>query len=198
MISFASLPRPAERVRPGFVCTGLRLEQFGAELNRLYQIARELCPDDFISEETRELKAVYTHVSLGFIDQLRDALAARLQVPLDIFSRDRFSIHGCGPVGLHDDFFRFPYVYFVIVVAHSGELGLAAPAGRAHPHSAGDIILLDPRAKHALLPEGLTAEDYRYDSSHRPNADPARQFMFLDFDVRRPDLRALFRSAAKQ
>ena len=109
-------------------------------------------------------------------------------------SRDRFSIHGCGPVGLHDDFFRFPYVYFVIVIAHPGELGLVGPEDIAQPHRVGEVMLLDPRAKHALVPVGLRAEEHPYDSSHAPAYEPARQFMFLDFDVRRPDLRARMRA----
>jgi hypothetical protein len=96
-------------------------------------------------------------------------------------------------VGLHDDFFRFPYVYFAIVVAHAGRLGLVDAQQRAVAHQPGDIILLDPRAKHALVPAGLTAEEHRYESSHSPVHDEALQFLFLDFDVRRPDLRARFR-----
>lgn len=151
------------------------------------------CRDDFIAEETRELHAAYGHVSLGFIDGLKRELARLLAVPAEIFSRDRFSMHGCSAVGLHDDFFRFPGVFFVIVVVHSGALGLVTGNERARPHRPGEVILLDPRAKHALVPEGLTADEHPYDSGHRPQHDEAGQFMFLDFDVRRPDLRARFR-----
>jgi hypothetical protein len=175
--------------------TGLRVRQGLHELEALYRMARERCPHDFIAEETRELKALYAKVSLGLVDALRAELAELLALPLEIFSRDRFSIHGCGPVGLHDDFFRFPYVYFAIVIAHPGELGLVGAEGRAERHEAGEIVLLDPRGKHALVPVGLTAEEHAYESSHAPVYEPARQFMFLDFDVRRPDLRARFRRA---
>jgi len=180
---------------PSFVRTGLRIEHGREQLERLYRLARELCSDLFIAEETRELHALYEHVPLGLVDSLRRELAAQLELPHEAFSRDRFSVHGCGPVGLHDDFFRFPSVYFVIVVAHAGGLGLADAEGRAQAHQPGDIVLLDPRRKHALVPVGLTAEEHPYDSSHAPVHDPQRQFMFLDFDLYRPDLRALFRRA---
>lgn len=178
---------------PGFIVTGQRLERGLDRLAPLYRLARELCPDEFIAEETRELTALYEHVPLGLVDALRDEIARKLALDRAILSRDRFSIHGCGPVGLHDDFFRFPYVYFVIVVAHAGALGLTGPHGAAQPLRPGDIVLLDPRAKHALVLVGTTAEAHAYDSSHGPVHDEARQFMFLDFDVRRPDLRSRFR-----
>ena len=181
--------------RPGFVRTGLHIEHGLDRLEALYRLARELCPDEFIAEETRELHALYAHVSLALIDDLRRELAASLALPPEAFSRDRFSVHGCGPVGLHDDFFRFPYVYFVIVVAHAGRLGLVNEHTRATRHRPGEIILLDPRRKHALVPEGLTADEHPYESTHAPVHDPQRQFMFLDFDLHRPDLRARFRSA---
>ena len=179
--------------RQSFVLTGQRIEHGLDQLDRLYRLARERCPDEFIAEETRELKALYPHISVGLIDSLRAQIADKLDLPPEVFSRDRFSIHGCGPVGLHDDFFRFPYVYFAIVVAHSGRLGLVNAEERAVPHRPGDIILLDPRAKHALVPAGFTAEEHPYDSTHSPVHDEALQFLFLDFDVRRPDLRSRFR-----
>ena len=179
--------------RLSFVPTGQRIEHGLDQLERLYRLARELCPNEFIAEETRELKALYPHVSLGLVDGLRDEIARRLGVSPEILSRDRFSIHGCGPVGLHDDFFRYPYVYFVIVVAHAGRLGLANAGQRAVAHRPGDIILLDPRAKHALVPVGLTPDEHPYENTHSPVHDEALQFLFLDFDVRRPDLRARFR-----
>jgi len=179
--------------RASFVRTGLRVEHGLDELERLYALARQLCPDEFIGEETRELHALYPHVSLGLVDGLRRELAAKLELPHEAFSRDRFSVHGCGPVGLHDDFFRFPYVYFVIVLAHAGELGLVDGNARASVHAPGEIVLLDPRRKHALVPAGLTAEEHPYESTHAPVHEPERQFMFLDFDLHRPDLRAHFR-----
>jgi hypothetical protein len=178
--------------------TGLRIRAGWERLRELYLLARELCPDEFVAEETRELRAVYDHVPLGLVDALRAELAELLALPPEIFSRDRFSIHGCGPVGLHDDFFRFPYVYFAIVIVHAGELGLVGAGGRAARHEPGEIVLLDPRSKHALVPVGLTAEEHPYESTHAPVHDPARQFMFLDFDVRRPDLRARFRAGARE
>jgi hypothetical protein len=178
----------------GPVFTGLRIRTGLDRLEALYRLAREICPDQFIAEETRELTALYEHVPLGFVDGLKAELAELLGLPPRVLSRDRFSIHGCGPVGLHDDFFRFPYVYFAIVVAHPGELGLVGAEGRATPLQAGEVVLLDPRGKHALVPVGVSAEEHPYESTHAPVHDPARQFMFLDFDVRRPDLRARFRA----
>jgi hypothetical protein len=183
------------RLRAGApVRTGLRIRRELERLSDLYRLARELCRDEFIAEETRELKALYAHVPIAFVDSLREELADVLRVPAQIFSRDRFSIHGCGPVGLHDDFFRFPSVYFAIVVAHSGRLGLVGAQGRAEALDVGEVILLDPRGKHALVPVGLSADEHPYESTHAPVHDPVRQFMFLDFDVRRPDLRARFRT----
>ncbi len=178
-----------------FVRTGHRIERSAAQLERLYRLARELCPDGFPAEETRELPELYDHVPVALVDALRDEICDALGLPPAIFSRDRFSIHGCGPVGLHDDFFRFPYVYFVIIVAHAGELGLVDAGSRAIRHVPGEIILLDPRRKHALVKVGCTADDHRYEQSHAPVHDEHAQFMFLDFDVRRPDLRASFRVA---
>lgn len=176
-----------------WVRTGQRISRGLSRLPALHDLARELCPDGFPAEETRELKALYDHVSLGLVDDLADELAQCLELPRAVFSRDRFSVHGCGPVGMHDDFFRFPYVYFVVVVVHCGRLGLVDEEGVAMRHHPGEIILLDPRRKHGLVREGTRAEDHVYDSSHGSVTDPDGQFMFLDFDVRRPDLRARFR-----
>ncbi len=183
---------------PSFVRTSLLIEHGREHLERLYLQARELCRDEFIAEETRELSALYAHVPLGFVDGLRSELSQRLELPREAFSRDRFSIHGCGPVGLHDDFFRYPSMYFVIVVAHAGRLGLVDGAARAVAHEPGEIVLLDPRRKHALVPVGLTADEHPYESSHAPVHDSQRQFMFLDFDLHRTDLRARFRRARAQ
>jgi hypothetical protein len=176
-----------------FVLTGQRIEQGVERLPELYAAARELCPDLFVGEETRELSAVYDRISVGFVDSLRTEIAAKLGLPLSIFVRDRFSIHGCGPVGLHDDFFRYPSYYFVIVIVHCGALGLVDGVSRAQVHQPGDIVLLDPRRKHGLVRTGSTAEDHVYESSHSPVYDREQQFMFLDFDVARVDLRARFR-----
>jgi hypothetical protein len=183
-------PRPS----PSFIRTGERIEREVHQLDRLYRLARELCPDGFPAEETCELPALYAHVPLAFIDSLRGELAGKLGLPREMLSRDRFSIHGCGPVGLHDDFFRFPYVYFIVVVAHCGGLGLVDEHTRADPHVVGEIILLDPRRKHGLVPVGRSAEEHAYEQTHGPVHDEEMQFLFLDFDVRRPDLRARFRA----
>lgn len=188
---------PAHRhsaLRPAFIRTGQVLAGEAGRLRTLFERAREVCPDGFPAEETRELKALYEHVPLGLVDDLAEQLARRLDLPRAAFSRDRFSAHGCGPVGLHDDFFRFPYVYFVLVVAHCGRLGLVDGSGVAARHRPGEIILLDPRRKHALVREGTRAEEHVYQSDHRCVRDPDEQFMFLDFDLRRPDLRARFRA----
>jgi hypothetical protein len=185
-----SAPR---RPPPNLIRTGQRVERGVERLDELYRLARKLCPDEFIAEETRQLSALDDHIPLGFVDSLRKEIAQKLGLPLEIFSLDRFSVHVCGPVGLHDDFFRFPYVYFVIVVAHSGRLGLIDETSRAARHDVGEIVLLDPRRKHGLVLEGLTADQHLYESTHSPVHDEDRQFMFLDFDVRRPDLRARFR-----
>jgi len=184
------------RVRPStrnFVLTGERIEQGVDRLPELYAAARELCADLFIGEETRELNAIYDRISLGFVDSLRTEIAAKLGLPLPILLRDRFSIHGCGPIGLHDDFFRYPSYYFAIVIVHSGALGLVDETSRAQVHQPGDIVLLDPRRKHGLVRAGTTAEEHVYESSHSPVHDPDQQFMFLDFDVARVELRARFR-----
>jgi hypothetical protein len=109
-------------------------------------------------------------------------------MPLDLFQA-----YGCGPIALHDDRFRFPGVYFVIVVAHSGRLGVVDRTGRAARHASGEILLLDPYRKHALVPEGRAAREHPYERTHALVTDPEDQFMFLDFDVRRPLLRPRFR-----
>jgi hypothetical protein len=113
-------------------------------------------------------------------------------MPLDLFQ-----MYGCGPIALHDDRFRFPGVYFVIVVAHSGRLGVVDRTSRAVRHAAGEILLLDPYRKHALVPEGRTAREHPYERTHGMVAAAQDQFVFLDFDVRRPLLRDRFRLAGK-
>ena len=183
----------ARRPSPSFIRTGRSIEREVQQLDRIYRLARELCPDGFPAEETRELPALYSLVSLGVVDALRDEIAEKLGLPPTIFGRDRFSIHGCGPIGLHDDFFPFPHVYFVLIVAHGGRLGLVDEHSRASRHAVGEIILLDPRRKHGLVSEGCTAEEHSYERTHAPVHDEALQFLFLDFDVKRPDLRARFR-----
>jgi hypothetical protein len=182
---------------PSFIRTGQRIERGLERLPDIYRLARELCPELFVAEETRTFDAVYDHVPIGFVDGLREEIAEKLDLPLEIFSLDRFSIHGCGPVGLHDDSFRYPHYYFVMVIAHCGRLGLVDAESRAVRHAVGEIVLLDPRRKHGLVSEGLTADDHAYESTHSPVHDADRQFLFLDLDVRRSALQARFRHASQ-
>jgi|SRR5262245_21800317 len=175
--------------------TGARIERCAARLSELFSLARELCPDGFPAEETRELAALRDHVSLAYVDALREEIAAKLALDAGVLSRDLFSIHGCGPVSLHDDKFRYPGVYFVIVVAHSGRLGLVDHRDRATRHEVGEIVLLDPHRKHALVPVGLRARDHPYERTHSATHAAEDQFLFLDFDVKRPLLRERFRRA---
>jgi len=180
---------------PSFIRTGQRIERGLERLPELYRRARDLCPDLFVAEETRTFDALYDYVPLGFVDGLRKEIARKLALPAEAFSLDRFSIHGCGPVGLHDDAFRYPHYYFVMVVAHSGALGLVDARSVAVRHEPGEIILLDPRRKHGLVREGRRADDHNYESSHSPVYDQDSQFLFLDLDLRRSDLQARFRNA---
>jgi hypothetical protein len=180
---------------PSFIRTGQYIDAGVERLSELYRQARELCPRLFVAEETRTFDALYDCVPVGFVDKLRTQIARKLALPLEIFSLDRFSIHGCGPVGLHDDSFRYPQYYFVMVVAHSGALGLVDARSTAVRHQVGEIVLLDPRRKHGLVREGLCAEDYVYERSHSPVYEVDRQFLFLELDVRRSDLQARFRQA---
>jgi hypothetical protein len=175
------------------VRTGLRVEGFDDALRGLYGRARELYPEGFPAEETVTLGKLYAHTSFAFVDALRKAVATRLALPAAWMPMELFQAYGCGPIALHDDRFRFPGVYFVIVVAHSGRLGVVDRVMRAARHAAGEILLLDPYRKHALVPEGRTAREHPYERTHGLVTDPANQFMFLDFDVRRPLLRARFR-----
>jgi hypothetical protein len=184
-----------KRASPSFIFTGERIEHGVQRLPEIYRLARELCADLFVAEETRSFDALYDYVPIGFVDELRKEIARKLELPAEIFSLDRFSIHGCGPVGLHDDSFRYPQYYFVMVIAHSGRLGLVDGESRAARHQAGDIVLLDPRRKHGLVREGACADDHIYESTHSPVYDQENQFLFLDLDVRRSDLRARFRNA---
>jgi hypothetical protein len=179
------------------VRTGLRVDGFDDALRDLYARARELYPEGFPAEETVTLDKLYAHTSFAFVDALRKQVAAQLAIPAAWMPMDLFQAYGCGPIALHDDRFRFPGVYFVIVVAHSGRLGVVDRAMRAARHAAGEILLLDPYRKHALVPEGRTAREHPYERTHGLVTDPANQFMFLDFDVRRPLLRDRFRFSSK-
>ena len=180
---------------PSFIRTGQRIEDGLERLPELYRRARELCPDLFVAEETRTFDPLYDYVPLGFVDRLRKEMARKLALPVEVFSLDRFSIHGCGPVGLHDDAFRYPHYYFAMVIVHSGALGLVDAHSVALRHEPGEIVLLDPRRKHGLVREGRRADDHIYESSHSPVQDEDNQFLFLDLDLRRSDLQARFRNA---
>lgn len=175
--------------------TGERALSCAAEFPRLHALARELCPDGFPAEETRELEALYAHVPLGLVRGLRQEVAEKLALDPGILPLDGFSIHGCGAVSRHDDKHNYPGVYFIIIVAHSGRLGITDGVRRARRHDAGEILLLDPHKPHALLPEGLTPRQHSYERSHSPVHEPEEQFMFLCFDVKRPLLRERFRVA---
>jgi hypothetical protein len=175
------------------VRTGLRVEGLDQDLRAAYRGARELYPEGFPAEETVTLEKLYAQVSFAFVGALRREIAAKLAIPAAWMPMELFQIYGCGAIALHDDRFRFPGVYFVIVVAHSGRLGVVDRSIRAMRHDLGEILLLDPYRKHALVPEGRTAREHPYERTHGRVTDPEDQFMFLDFDVRRPLLRDRFR-----
>jgi hypothetical protein len=161
-------------------------------LAQLYRLARRLYPDGFTAEETRTLDALREHLSIAYVDYLRRQVAEKLAVPLSILSLDRFFVYGCGPIALHDDRHNYPGVYFVIIVAHSGRLGVVDASARAARHQAGEILLLDPYRKHALVREGQRARDHAYERTHAPVHEQEDQFLFLDFDVKRRDLHQRF------
>lgn len=175
------------------VRTGLRVSRCRPKLDELYRLARERFPDDFPAEETRTFDGLLEHVSIAYVDQLRREVAETLEIPVGWLSLDKFAIYGCGPISLHDDKFRYPGVYFVIVVAHSGRLGVVDRRMRAVRHEVGEILLLDPYRRHALVPEGRSAKDHPYERTHSLVHDEADQFLFLDFDVERRRLRDRFR-----
>jgi len=172
--------------------TGKRVAACRAGLEALFPIARDLCPDGFPAEETRELDAVRGQVSFGFVDGLRSEVSERAGIPREWLSLDRFTVHGCGPISLHDDRHNYPGVHFLIIVVHSGRLGVVDAKSRARRHAPGDILLLDPHKKHALVPEGLTAREHPYERTHSPVMREEDQFMFACFDVLRPLLRDWF------
>jgi hypothetical protein len=158
----------------------------------LYGLARELSPDGFTAEQTGDLYDVRRRIPPGLVWRLRREVAAALRIPPKVLRPRRFSVHGCGPVSLHDDKLRFPGVYFVIVVVHPGRLGIVDHRGRAMRHATGEILLLDPYLRHALVPAGRTAREHPYERTHSPVHDTDDQFMFLCFDVVRPALRDRF------
>jgi hypothetical protein len=178
--------------RATLIRSGQRIEDGGERFAQLYALARQLYPDGFTAEETRTLDALREHLSIAYVDGLRLEVATKLELPPSILSLDRFFIYGCGPIALHDDRHNYPGVYFVIIVAHSGRLGVVDAAGRALRHQPGEILLLDPYRQHALVREGLRARDHAYERTHAPVHTEDDQFLFLDFDVKRRDLRERF------
>jgi hypothetical protein len=184
------MPRYATLIR-----TGKRAQVDPNRLTALFQQARCLCPDGFPADETRELDALREHVSIAFVEQLRGALATQLELATHVFSLDRFTIQGAGPVSLHDDARNYPGGYFAIIVAHSGRLGVVDAHSRAVRHAPGEILLLDPRKKHALVPEGLRAAEQRCAPPNTLAREEQDQFLFLDFEVPRAALRSMFRHA---
>jgi len=172
--------------------TGKHVARCAARLPPLHALARDLCPDGFTAEQTSELDEVRRRIPAGLVRRLRREVATALGLPLESLRPRRFSAHGCGPVSLHDDKLRFPGVYFVIVVAHAGRLGIVDHRSRAVRHAPGEILLLDPYLRHALVPAGRTAREHPYERTHSPVQDAGDQFMFLCFDVMRPVLRSRF------
>lgn len=164
-------------------------------LAELYQLARQVCPDEFPHDETRELNALLAHISIAEVDALAQDLAEKLALPATLFQRDAFTIQGAGPVSLHDDRLNYPAVFFVIVVAHAGQLGLVDRHMRAVAHAPGEILLLDPRKKHAVVPLGVRGKDHH--CARQPTCARAahEQFLFLDFEIARVPARHLFARA---
>ncbi len=171
--------------RPTLVRTGKRAGRAAARLPALYRLARTLAPDGFTAEQTTELGTVRARIPAAFRLRLRAEVAAALGLrPRDMPLR-LLTVQACGPVSLHDDRFRYPGVCFVIVVAHAGRLAIADHRRRAVPHATGEILLLDPYRRHALVPVGRTAAGHPYERTHSPVQDERDQFLFLCFDVKR-------------
>jgi hypothetical protein len=180
------------------VPTGLCVDHARERLGPLFPRARSLCPDGFPFDETRELEAARAELTYGFIDTLRRQLAERLTLPLDLFSLDRFTVQGAGPVSLHDDRRNYPDWYFVIVIVHSGRLGIVDARSQARRHEVGEVLLLDPRKKHALVPEGQRARDWPCAREPGCAREPQDQFLFLDFELpRTAPIRERFRLEAR-
>jgi hypothetical protein len=179
---------------PTLVRTGRRVGRMGARLTALYALARLLRPDGFPAEETRELPEVRARIPLPLALALRAEVAAALQIAERAMPLRLLTVQACGPVSLHDDKFRYPGVYFAIVVAHAGRLGIVDHRARAAAHVPGEILMLDPYRRHGLVPVGSTAAEHPYERTHSPVHEPADQFLFLCFDVKRPRLRGRLRN----
>lgn len=178
------------------VLTGARLDAERDWLEHMFLLARSRVPDGFPAEETRDLVELRDAISMADGLRLRQGVADAIGMDVAYLSLDRFSIHGCGPVSLHDDRHNYPGLSFVILVAHSGELGIVDAHSRAVPHAVGEIVLLDPHRRHALVPSGCTAREHPYERTHSPVHRECDQFLFLCFDVPRRILRARFKLPA--
>jgi len=176
------------------VRTGKRAARSAARLQALYRLARELAPDGFTAEQTTELRAVRARIAPALACRLRAEIAAALHLSPRTMPLRLLSVQACGPVSLHDDKFRYPGVYFVIVVAHAGRLGVVDHRRRAARHEASEILLLDPYRRHALVPAGRSAGEHPYERTHSPVRAADEQFLFLCFDVKRRFVVARFRS----
>jgi hypothetical protein len=176
------------------VRTGRRAVRSAAQLAALYRLARELAPGGFTAEQTTELAAVRARIPARLALRLRAEVAASLRLRTRAMPLRLLTVQACGPVSLHDDKFRYPGVYFAIVVAHPGGLAVVDHRRRAAPHAPGEILLLDPYRRHALVPVGRTAGEHPYERTHSPVHDADDQFLFLCFDVKRRFARARFRS----
>ena len=178
--------------RATLVRTGGRVVRSAARLPGLYRLARALAPDGFTAEQTTELAAVRARIPPALALALRAEVAAALRLRPRVMPLRLLTVQACGPVSLHDDRFRYPGVYFVIVVAHPGRLGIVDHRRRAVRPETGEILLLDPYRRHALVPVGRTAGEHGYERTHSPVHDPDNQFLFLCFDVKRRFARARF------
>jgi hypothetical protein len=176
------------------VRTGKRAVRSAASLAALYRLARELAPAGFTAEQTTELAAVRARIPARLALRLRAEVACVLGLHTRVMPLRLVSVQACGPVSLHDDKFRYPGVYFAIVVAHAGRLAIVDHRARAVRHQAGEILLLDPYRRHALVPVGRTAGEHPYERTHSPVHAADDQFLFLCFDVRRRFARARFRA----
>jgi hypothetical protein len=176
------------------VRTGRRVARPAARLPALYALARALAPEGFTAEQTTELAAVRARVPLALALRLRAGVARALGLRPRAMPLRLLTVQACGPVSLHDDKFRYPGVYFAIVVAHPGRLGIVDHRLRAARHETGEILLLDPYRRHALVPVGRTAGEHPYERTHSPVHAPDDQFLFLCFDVKRGFARARFRA----
>jgi hypothetical protein len=181
--------RPATLVRPG-----RRAARSAGRLPSLHRLARELAPDGFTAEQTTELANVRRRIPLALALGLRAEVAAALGLPARALPLRLLTVQACGPVSLHDDKLRYPGVHFAIVVAHPGRLGVVDHRSRALAHAAGEILLLDPYRRHALVPVGRTAGEHPYERTHSPVHAPDDQFLFLCFDVKRRLAGARFRA----